>query len=190
VADAGFGFTVTVTVIGVPVHVVPALVKDGVTVNVTVTGEAVILVKVPEILPEPLAAIPITVAVLSLVQLNTVPTTGPFNTIPFVSLGAVGTISDDGSGNNGLSGTGLLKVMPVILVPEHIDWLGVLAVTVGIGFTTTVAVIGIPLQAPTGVIVKVTVMGASVVLVNDPDISPVPLPAIPVAEVVLSLVQV
>jgi hypothetical protein len=171
VADAGFGFTKTVTVIGVPVHVVPALVYDGVMVKVTVIGEAVVFVKVPEIFPEPLAAIPVTVAVLSLVQLKTVPATGPFNTIPFVSLGAVGTISDDGSGAGDPNAGGVLKVIPVILAPEQIDWLGVLAVAVGIGLTTTVAVMGVPLQVPTGVIVNVTVIGASVVLVNDPNIS-------------------
>ena len=40
----------------------------GVTVNVTVTGEAVVFVKTPVILPDPLAAIPVAEAVLSLVQ--------------------------------------------------------------------------------------------------------------------------
>ena len=56
--------------------------------------------------------------------------------------------------------------------------------------TTTVAVIGVPPQAPVGVIVNVTVMGDSVVLVNAPEISPVPLAAMPVTESVLSLVHV
>jgi hypothetical protein len=190
VADAGFGFTVTVTVIGVPVQVVPAFVKDGVMVNVTVIGEAVVLVKLPEIFPDPLAAIPVTVAVLSLVQLKTVPATGPFNTIPFVDVGAVGKTSELGFGSKGPTGGGVLKLIPVILVPEHTDWLGVLAVTVGIGLIITVAVTGVPLQVLTGVMVNVTVIGASVVLVNEPEISPEPLAAIPVAEVVLSLVQV
>ena len=41
----------------------------GVMVKVTVTGAKVVLVSVPLILPEPLAAIPVTVALLSLVQL-------------------------------------------------------------------------------------------------------------------------
>ena len=41
----------------------------GVMVNVTVTGAFVVLVKVPVIgVPEPLAAMPVTVALLSLVQ--------------------------------------------------------------------------------------------------------------------------
>ena len=42
-------------------------------VKVTVTGSVVVLVSVPLILPEPLAAIPVAFAVLSLVQLYTVP---------------------------------------------------------------------------------------------------------------------
>jgi len=71
----GFGLTVTVTVIGVPVQVVPALVYEGVMVNVTVTGEAVVLIKLPKIFPEPLAEIPFTVVVLFLVQLKIVPAT-------------------------------------------------------------------------------------------------------------------
>lgn len=62
---SGIGSTVTVAVIGVPEH--PLL--DGVIVKVTVTGALVVLVSVPLILPEPLAAIPVAVAVLSLVQL-------------------------------------------------------------------------------------------------------------------------
>lgn len=40
----------------------------GVTVNVTVTGEAVVFVKTPVMLPDPLAAIPVAEVVLSLVQ--------------------------------------------------------------------------------------------------------------------------
>src|SRR5689334_17235093 len=69
------GFTVTVAVMGISAQVVPPLVYDGVIVNVTVTGAAVVLVSVPLILPVPLAAIPVTEAVLSLVQLYTVPVT-------------------------------------------------------------------------------------------------------------------
>ena len=52
------------------------------------------------------------------------------------------------------------------------------------------AVIGVPVQfVVLGVIVKVTVTGALVVLVNAPLMSPAPLAAIPVTEPVLSLVQ-
>ena len=66
VADtAGPAFTNTVAVIGAPTH--PLAV--GVIVNVTVTGDAVVLVNAPVMLPDPLAAIPVIVAVLFLVQL-------------------------------------------------------------------------------------------------------------------------
>ena len=56
------GFTITVAVIG------PAVQLLGVIVNVTVTGEEVVLVNAPVMLPDPLAAIPVTKAVLFLVQ--------------------------------------------------------------------------------------------------------------------------
>ena len=60
-----FEFTVTVAVMAVPGQ--PLAV--GVMVNVTVTGEPVVLVKVPVILAEvPLEAIPVTEPVLFLVQ--------------------------------------------------------------------------------------------------------------------------
>ena len=66
VADAaGPGFTRTVAVVGAPVQ--PLTV--GVIVNVTVTAAVVVFVRAPEILPEPLAATPVTEAVLFLVQL-------------------------------------------------------------------------------------------------------------------------
>ncbi len=65
------GLTVIVKVIGVPLHVIPPLVKLGVTVIVAVTGAFVAFVPVNEaILPEPLAANPI-LGVL-LVQLYTI----------------------------------------------------------------------------------------------------------------------
>ena len=65
VAEAtGDGFTWTVAVIGAPVQ--PLAV--GVMVNVTVTAAVVVLVRAPVILPEPLAAIPVTEVVLFLVQ--------------------------------------------------------------------------------------------------------------------------
>jgi hypothetical protein len=59
------GFTITVAVIAVPAQ--PFAV--GVMVKVTVTGDEVVFVNVPVILSVPLAAIPVTVAVLFLVQL-------------------------------------------------------------------------------------------------------------------------
>ena len=64
------------------------------------------------------------------------------------------------------------------------------AVALGVGFTSTVAVTGVPGQPlAVGVIVKVTVIGALVVLVSVPLILPVPLLAMPVTETVLSLVH-
>ena len=63
-AASGLGLTNTVAVTGVPGQ----LLADGVIVNVTVTGDSVVLVNVPLILPLPLAAMPVTVPVLFLVQ--------------------------------------------------------------------------------------------------------------------------
>ena len=60
----GTAFTSTVAVIGAPTH--PLAV--GVIVNVTVTGDAIVLINAPVMLPVPLAAIPVIVAVLFLVQ--------------------------------------------------------------------------------------------------------------------------
>ena len=74
----GVGLTSTVAVIGVPGQ--PFAV--GVIVKFTVIGILVRFVNVPLIFPVPLAAIPVTVATLSLVQLYTVPATGlPLSTI-------------------------------------------------------------------------------------------------------------
>ncbi len=56
----GVGFTRTVAVIDAPTQ----LFAVGVIVKVTVTGTEVVLVSVPKILPDPLVAIPVTVAVL------------------------------------------------------------------------------------------------------------------------------
>ena len=54
--------------------------------KVTVTGPTVVLVSVPLILPEPLAAIPVTATRLSLVQLYTVPGIAlPDNTIVVIA---------------------------------------------------------------------------------------------------------
>ena len=120
-----------------------------------------VLVSVPLILPAPLAAIPVTVPLLSLVQLYTVPVTLPLNTIV------------------------------VIAVPEHTVCDAGAATALGTGLTTTVAVIGEPTQPlAVGVIVKVTVIAAFVVLVSCPLILPEPLAAMPVTSMVLSLVQV
>jgi hypothetical protein len=152
----GVGFTNTVAVTGAPGQ--PLAV--GMIVKVTVCGILVVLVNEPLILPLPLAAIPVTLTVLFLVQLKVVPLTAPDNTI-------------------------------VVIVPaEQVVWLAGVATAFGVGFTNTVAVIGVPEQPlAVGVIVNVTVTGALVVLNKLPLISPEPLPAIPVTVPVLSLVQ-
>jgi len=62
---AGVGLTSTVAVAAVPGQ--PLAV--GVTVKVTVTGALVVFTSDPLMFPEPLAAIPVTEEVLSLVQL-------------------------------------------------------------------------------------------------------------------------
>ncbi len=63
--DVGRGFTKTVDATGAAEQPL----TTGVMVNVTVTGEAVVFVNDPVIFPEPLFAIPVTEAVLFLVQL-------------------------------------------------------------------------------------------------------------------------
>ena len=127
--------------------------------KVTVIGANVVLVKVPEILPVPLAAIPVTVATLFLVQLYTVPATFPVNTIV------------------------------VIAEPEHIVCEEGVATALGIGLTMIVAVVvgpGQPLAV--GVTVKVTVTAAFVVLVKTAaGTLPVPLAGRPVTATLLSL---
>ena len=148
--------TITVAVIGVPGQ--PLAV--GVIVKVTVTGPPVVLVSIPAIFPAPEAGIPVAVAVLSLVQLNTVPVTLPLNTIV------------------------------VIALPDHMVCVDGVATAFGEGFTKTVAVIGVPGQLlAVGVIVKVTVTGALVVLVRIPLMLPAPEAAIPVTVAVLFRVQ-
>jgi hypothetical protein len=153
----GVGFTNTVAVIGAPGQ--PLAV--GVIVKVTNTGALVVLFNNPEmLLPLPLAGIPVTKTVLSLVQLKVVPETAPVNCIG------------------------------IILVSEQIVCDDGVATAFGVGFTSTVAVIGVPGQPlAIGVIVNVTVIGALVVLVNDPLILPEPPFAIPVIVNVLSLDQ-
>ena len=69
----GMGFTVTCLVTVAPLHPL----ADGVILKVTTCGVLVVLVSEPEIVPVPLAGIPVTLTVLFLVQLNTVPATGP-----------------------------------------------------------------------------------------------------------------
>jgi len=128
-------------------------------VKVTVIGANVVFVSVPDILPVPLAAIPVTVATLSLVQLYTVPATLPVNTIV------------------------------VIAEPEHVVCDDGVATAFGIGLTTIVAVIGVPEHPlAVGVTVKVTVTAAFVVLVNTAaGTLPTPAAGRPVTVTLLSL---
>jgi hypothetical protein len=125
--------------------------------KVTVTGEEVVLVNAPVILPDPLDAIPVTEAVLFLVQLKLVPFTP------------------------------LLNAIGVIVAPEQIVCDEGVETAFGVGFTSTVALLVQPLDD--AVMVKVTYTGAVVVFVKAPLILPDPLAAIPVAAVVLFLVQ-
>ena len=82
-----------------------------------------------------------------------------------------------------------VKFTAVVGAPLHTTWLGT-AFTVGVGLTSTDAVMGAPTQVPeVGVMVKVTVIGMLVKLVKVPLILPEPLAAMPVTVPVLSLVQ-
>jgi len=84
----------------------------------------------------------------------------------------------------------LVKAIVVIVAPEQIVWLDGVATAFGVGLTRTVAVVVGPAQPfAVGVIVKVTVIGAKVVLVKLPDILPVPLALIPVTDAALSRVH-
>lgn len=86
--------------------------------------------------------------------------------------------------------TAPLNTIVVIGRPEHTICVDGVATALGVGLTNTVAVVDGPGQPlAVGVIVKVTVIGAVVVLVNVPLILPLPLGAIPVTVPVLSLVQ-
>ena len=88
-------------------------------------------------------------------------------------------------------GTVPVSTIGVMADPEQIVWLTGVAVAFGVGFTSTVAVVVGPTQPlAVGVMVKVTVTGASVVLVRIPVMFPDPLAAIPVTVALLSLVQV
>jgi len=107
----GLGFTSTVAVCGMAVQP-PTVVM----VKVTVIGAAVVFVNAPVMLPDPLAAMPVTPAVLFLVQLKVVP--------PTLLLNTTGAMVD----------------------PEQIVCVNGVAEVTGAGFTNTVAVIGPPVQ--------------------------------------------
>ena len=152
----GVGLTKTVAVIDAPGQ----LFAVGVIVKVTVTGALVEFVSVPEMLPDPEAAIPVTATALSLVQAYVVPLTAPDNTIVLIE------------------------------AAEQMVCVAGVATAFGVGLTRTVAVIAAPGQLfAVGVIVKVTVTGALVVLVSEPDMLPEPEAAMPVTATALSLVH-
>ena len=78
----------------------------------------------------------------------------------------------------------------VIDAPEQMVCDEGVLTALGRGFTNMVAVTAVPAHPPDmAVMVNVTVTGAVPVLVSVPLILPVPLAAMPVAEAVLSLVQ-
>ena len=84
----------------------------------------------------------------------------------------------------------LLNAIVVIVAPEQMVCDSGVADAPGPAFTSTVAVMGAPIQPLTvGLMVKVTVTGAVMVFVNAPLMLPDPLAAIPVTAVVLFLVQ-
>jgi len=109
----GVGKTVTVAVMFGPAQ--PLAV--GVMVKVTTCVTAVVLVSVPLIgEPDPLAAIPVTFTLLSLVQVKVVPATS------------------------------LVSTIGVIGLPEQTVCADGVATACGVGFTVTVAVTGGPVQ--------------------------------------------
>ena len=86
----------------------------------------------------------------------------------------------------------LFKAIDVIVAPEQIVCDNGVADAAGVVFTSTVAVMGVPVHPlAVGVMVKVTVAGTVVVFVRFPVmLLPDPPAAIPVIVVVLFLVQV
>ena len=159
--DTPTGSGCTVTVEVKELPVQPPVV--GTIVKITVWSVPVTLRRVPEISPVPPAAMPVTLMVLSLVHAYVVPDR-------------------------------LLLVLKAIVVRavllQRVCVAGV-ATPTGSGCTVTVEVKELPVQPPVvGTIVKITVWSVPVTLRRVPEISPVPVAAIPVTFVVLSLVQV
>ena len=88
--------------------------------------------------------------------------------------------------------TGPVKCTRLVALLLHKTWFGGTGVTIGVGFTNTVAVIVGPTQPlAVGVMVNVTSCGTKVILVSVPVIGvPEPLAAMPVTFTLLSLVHV
>ena len=85
--------------------------------NVTVTAALLVLFSVPDMLPVPLAAIPVTVALLSRTQLNTVPLTLPVNTIVVIVL-LLQIVCEAGVAT--AFGIGLTTTVAVVVGPVHV----------------------------------------------------------------------
>lgn len=158
----GVGFTVIVKVCELPVQVIPALVYTAVTVISAVTGDKPVFTAVKlGIGPLPVAARPMEGALL--VHWNDTDPVGPV--------------------------VGLVKLIAVVGDPLHTNWPAT-GLTIGVGFTVMVKLIGVPTQPAglTGVTVIVATNGPLVALVViNGAISPLPLAARPMA--VLLLVQ-
>lgn len=108
----GSGFTVTVAVTGVPGHPL----AEGVMVNVTVCGTAVLLVSEPLMVPVPAEAMPDTFPVLSLVHVNVVPLTPEVGTIAVIAV-PVQIVCD--AGVTDAAGVGFTFMVNVPLFPEQ-----------------------------------------------------------------------
>ncbi|MNF78357.1 hypothetical protein D3C84_605370 [compost metagenome] len=130
-------------------------------VKVTVIGEFVVLVKLPLMFPLPLAPIPVTVPVLSLVQLKIVPATFPESAIV------------------------------VIALVEHIVCVNGIATVLGVGLTVIVKVFVDPVQSmpplfSIGVTIIVAITGETPLLVAVKEgILPFPDAAKPIEELLL-----
>ena len=80
--------------------------------------------------------------------------------------------------------------MVLIADVEQMVWLEGVATALGVGLTVTVDVRGVPGQLlAVGVMVKVTVIGTLVVLVNEPLMLPLPEATMPVTVPELSRIQ-
>ena len=159
------GLTVIVNDLGVPTQLVPPFVNVAITVIVAIKGAVPLFVVVnAAMFPVPFAPRPI--EVLLFVQLKTILLPAPPEAV-------------------------LLKVIAVDDVALHNTWL-VTAVTVAVGLTVIVNVIGIPTQlipplVKVGVTAMVSIIGNKPALVAVKDgMFPVPLAAMPMARPVLT----
>ena len=139
--EFGVGFTSTVAVTGAPGQ--PLAV--GVMVNVTVIGALVVLVNVPLMFPLPLAAMPVTVTVLSLVQLNVVPATLPLSTIVVIGI-AEHTVCDAGVAT--AFGIGFTVIINVCGAPGQLLAVGVTVIVPAIGAVPALVAVKVGNELP------------------------------------------